>query len=73
MRRTRPCRIGVGLLAILPVAAPAVAASGVAPARASKAPPNAAAGALAGRWQGIARIPGAPAVIVLDLDQTGGR
>lgn len=27
---------------------------------------------LAGRWQGVARIPGAPAVIVLDLDRAAG-
>ena len=46
-----------GSLSIFLFASPAVAQTG---------------GTLAGRWQGIAQIPGAPAVIVLDLDQAAG-
>ncbi len=58
MKRTSLGGICVGLLAIVPFAAPAMAQS---------------AEELAGRWQGVAQIPGVPAVIVLDVDQTAGR
>jgi hypothetical protein len=59
MKRTRSSGLCVALLATGALAAPVLAAPS-------------AARTLAGRWQGVAQIPGAPAVIVLDLDQAAG-
>lgn len=59
MKRTGLSGLCVALLATGAFAAPVLAAPS-------------AAETLAGRWQGVVEIPGAPVVIVLDLDQVAG-